>query len=396
MIHYPEDLSMIHPSWKEGFRVKPDLAALAREQEKAPLGKVTKENVFKFGDSDSPILTDYERKLFMANAMRSSNDDQLKMASPEFWERFQNPIAPVLTPETQVEMWNLIQKYLKPTDSVIVTEDDCNYLCDYWRPKDYDGSVPCDIIMAKTVPLTNFEIVVKFDDEKSDDVKFKFRVILFDGWQATVDTVKTDPDAQGIIGVFMLESFEDTQCYVYMPFVITNGNDTLMYLGSGWHYSKAAKEQGMKNAGATSYMIACLETIMPVAPYLWYGIELSMLNPLTIPVFQKPKTEVYSAPTNNRCVPSGKKRKRQTTYVKKHIIPHGAFEAAMNATVDSDAEDGSRRKYTRRTMAWYVIGHWSHSRNGKRYFVNGYWKGPLRALKKNLDSGRDRKIPVAK
>lgn len=104
-------------------------------------------------------------------------------------------------------------------------------------------------------------------------------------------------------------------------------------------------------------------------------------------------TEVYSSGVDVRVVPNGKKRRRQVTYVRKHVIPNHAVQDAMtNSPLVHRDDNTTHRTFTRRTLAWYVIGHWRKTRDGKT-FIRGHWRGPLRQVKQNLDEGRDRKIP---
>ena len=50
-----------------------------------------------------------------------------------------------------------------------------------------------------------------------------------------------------------------------------------------------------------------------------------------------------------------------------------------------------RDGFTRKTLSWYVIGHWrEYKASGKKVFIQGYWKGEMRHLQKNLDKGRIR------
>ena len=100
--------------------------------------------------------------------------------------------------------------------------------------------------------------------------------------------------------------------------------------------------------------------------------------------------------------------------IKEHLFVQGKKEKLRSkndviAGVDSDDNKSRKRKakYVRykdisdvilksdvirkqHTLCWYVIGHYRHYQNGRKVWINGYWKGPLRELKKNLDEGRER------
>ena len=42
--------------------------------------------------------------------------------------------------------------------------------------------------------------------------------------------------------------------------------------------------------------------------------------------------------------------------------------------------------------AWYVVEHNRIYKNGKNVWIDGYWKGALRDVKRNLDEGKERRI----
>ena len=110
----------------------------------------------------------------------------------------------------------------------------------------------------------------------------------------------------------------------------------------------------------------------------WYGIQLALLHPSVKEVFSNPKiTKVHER------IGTGKDRKRRTRYVRTHTINEGDIKA-KNSLGNSHIH--------RKTLAWWVIGHQRHYKNGKTRFINGYWKGPLREAKRNFDEGRDRII----
>lgn len=109
----------------------------------------------------------------------------------------------------------------------------------------------------------------------------------------------------------------------------------------------------------------------------WYGIQLALLHPQIKDVFQNPKlTPVRKAK------PGRKKKQRVARYVKTHYIRSKDIDAAIHRAGTIE----------RKTLCWYVIGHWRHYKNGSKRFIKGYWKGPLREAKQNFDDGRLRLI----
>lgn len=106
---------------------------------------------------------------------------------------------------------------------------------------------------------------------------------------------------------------------------------------------------------------------------VWYGIQIALLNPYVKDVF---RTETIRKTGFN---PNGKKRKSVVKYVRHHYLNPGALSP--------DTENG---QFLRKTMAWYVCGHWRHYQNGNTIFIQPYWKGPLRETK--VCEPRERKV----
>jgi hypothetical protein len=123
--------------------------------------------------------------------------------------------------------------------------------------------------------------------------------------------------------------------------------------------------------------------VFTVALMTWYQIQLALLNPLTKVCFREHKLPVHSTNKN-------RKSKRPIRYIKRLTFSASEFNDAINPE-HLECKDG---KYTRKTMIWHVAGHWHRTKNGKRVFVKGYWKGPLRDLEKNkhLFEPREREI----
>ena len=114
---------------------------------------------------------------------------------------------------------------------------------------------------------------------------------------------------------------------------------------------------------------------------LWYGVQVALLNPQLQNILKNPiKEKIYTREGH------GKDRKRVVKYVRKHYITAEDIDEALYGH--------GHRDFERKTMAWYVIGHWRQYKNGTRKFINGYWKGPLREMKRNLDGGRIRQLAI--
>jgi len=109
----------------------------------------------------------------------------------------------------------------------------------------------------------------------------------------------------------------------------------------------------------------------------WYSIQVLLLNPdIKEIMLKKDGKEKVSGV----CYIPKKEKGRKAHYVKRHYIKEDILDMQVGEGIE------------RHTLCWYVIGHWRNYRNGKKSFVKGYWKGPLRHMERNMDEGRVRDI----
>lgn len=130
---------------------------------------------------------------------------------------------------------------------------------------------------------------------------------------------------------------------------------------------------------APSIMPACDKTTDPDIEYimrieyrtlsLWYSIMLCLLHPRLCIAFHKGgRVKSFSVSNGKRIV-----KYVRSLYVSLDDILTEMYPAP------------AKGQYTRKTQIWHVIGHWVHFKDGRMVFRHGYWKGPLRHLKQNLD-----------
>ena len=191
--------------------------------------------------------------------------------------------------------------------------------------------------------------------------------VVFPDYQERISSTEDGPV---YVGALLL----DIKGYTFFtPIMVSKGNDTLMTGHIGYHNvpdellamcKKEWTEMGMLKLGY-QYLIT------------WYGIQIALLHPTVKDVFQNPMSEAIYTPAGKK----GKHR-RFVRYIRRHVI---------NADDIHQATCCSSREFERHTLVWYVIGHWRHYADGKRVFIQPYWKGALRQLKMSLD-GRDRSI----
>lgn len=205
---------------------------------------------------------------------------------------------------------------------------------------------PSDIIFANTVPIKDLQIQI---DEKSlTGLIIKYRVIIHD---ELGDISEWDDEKR--VGYLIIE--------VPLP-----GNYFICSLSvkKGYDYIYFDRAY-MSKAITTDIPIVGLNGYMNT----WYAIQIALLHPDIKEVFQRP----MKVPVHNRRTKSVNKRKTQ--YIKVHRVDIDDIEKITH-------EKGT---INRKCLVWYVIGHWREYKNGKKVFIQGYWKGKLRNIKMNID-----------
>lgn len=163
--------------------------------------------------------------------------------------------------------------------------------------------------------------------------------------------------------------------YMTADVCVKDGDDYLSWGGLG--YAKNGRFQFAEEYTEDSEVVR--KATMEVGSWLWiwYIVQIALLHPQIRKSMPSPKREAVKRKAGKR------KQKRATTYIKKHYIKAGNVEDAIGNS-----------RMVRKTLAWYVIGHWRHYKNGHKVFIKGYWKGALREMKQNLDEGRKRGLKV--
>lgn len=201
----------------------------------------------------------------------------------------------------------------------------------------YLPEVPTDLMYARTIPLPDFTLK----------------------WFTNGAVEQT----------FIINTFEDGVTIkhdrFWVSFVLVDNKDGL---GVKWKLWRDGSRPEL-----TKRDVGVAQTIHSI----WYGVQLLLLNPRTETLFHSGHKEKQYTRSG-----SGKARKRIVKYVKKHYITPECIDEAL----------GCSGTYSRKTMAWYVIGHWRRYKNGNIKFIQGYWKGPLRETKRSFDGGRIRQL----
>ena len=66
-----------------------------------------------------------------------------------------------------------------------------------------------------------------------------------------------------------------------------------------------------------------------------------------------------------------KGKKKPLRYIKRHILNAEELKKRIHG----------ENNFQRHTLVWYVIGHWRKYADGRKIFIQPYWKGALRELK---------------
>ena len=273
-------------------------------------------------------------------------------------------------------------KSSSPTDELCVSENILLKLANFWqKPGDEETYVPADIFWANTIPIHDCiirnpynEALLKQRNEQSVDY---CRITIFDEPEtvkghacgAVILYYKTgnvfftvfglgDPDEDmetankivisQAVGLLKTEDLRFKQSFYKNPYLFKSNAD-----------------------GLFETMFSYLR--------VWYGIQVSLLNPAIKEVFTEhanPKHTIAETTKDRKG-----KTKTKIRYVKKITITEDVFEECL------------KRSYIRKKMCWYVTGHWRNqaTKEGhKRIFIQGYWKGVARESKKS--DTREREI----
>lgn len=263
----------------------------------------------------------------------------------------------------------LSEKIDSPTDKIFLTKKQDNELSDLWADTNEKDNllIPSDLFFAKTIPLMDFEIQI--DEREDGGYLCNARISIFKDYEKIVDSMNLgDSEAVGCLYVELLPNE-----VVRFPIMIIKGLDYIACAGidlsliKNIHYKKAIENTTM--ADISKLYIPWLET--------WYGIQIALLHPTVKTIFKNPTM------VKNRNIKKRNQCNRPVKYIKHHYINKYDIKELKNPTGN----------YERKSLVWWVIGHWREYKDGKKVFIHGYFKGALRDTK-NINSKRERQIVV--
>lgn len=238
------------------------------------------------------------------------------------------------------------------TDKIKMTSKEDAFIIDLWAHgvDKHNFSIPADLFFAKTIPLLDCEISVS-----DENATIKYRVVVFDDY---ADIIERSTASPACVGVLILNKPFETD--IYFPLLVIDGCEFLAVDERAFVLSREATREIFLDTMAT-----------------WYGIQIALLHPAIKEVFLHPSTA-----NNKEMKRRERNEKRHVKYVKKHIV-----------NIDDLIRCAEKTKRIKKCLAWYVIGHWRHYKDGKKIFVKPYWKGALRELKGNAgEDARERDI----
>lgn len=271
-----------------------------------------------------------------------------------------------------------------PSDNIKLTRDSDSKLTSLWTNGNKTHVVndklyiPSDLFFAETIPLMDCKIII---DERGhiingmNGIICKYRVSIFDDYKHIIDN---QPENDVVIVGAVIMEWDEVNGNLFLPICVTKGIDFILFGGVGWNkIRQSAKDNLSKNkslAMMQQWGISMLET--------WYGIQIALLHPTVREVFKNPKTIPEHKETNT----NKKKRKNKVRYVKSHVLDPIELDKLIYGETQGD-----KKTIKRQALVWYVIGHWRTYKDGKKVFVQPYWKGALRELKKAMPE-REREI----
>lgn len=244
------------------------------------------------------------------------------------------------------------------------------------------GSIPNDIFLSNTIPITSLEFLIKDGvpslplDTERGQTALRFRVDIVDkeDWEVRV----VDGDDLFYVGSVCVYFGTSEKLILFSPIVlrIEDGVTFLPWIhemgfvGDGWTMASkrmiAESVTGGHHTKIMSELLSC-----------WYSTQIAMLHPQLKEVVLKVKGK------QKRKVKDATSGVRKTCYVKTHYITEGEVDRVL---------ESHERIY--KCPAWYVTGHYRTYSSGKTGWVRGYWKGVLRDTKMNHDDGRIREVEI--
>ena len=222
-----------------------------------------------------------------------------------------------------------------PSTIIRITPDDINRLNKIVNI--HENYIPSDIIEANIIPIHSLAI--------DFDVREQFgRILRFDVVALDAEEKRSSNDALMVIP--------------YIHGRIAESGATLIRINDG--RLQAFWDSRIWEDEAKDFHFALISNIIVG----WYCIQVALLHPTIKEVFRRSG------------IMSDKDREEIKDYKKRPL-----FYQKVKTINQREFDDAVKRSINRKTLIWYVIGHWRNYKDGRRIFIQPYWKGALRETK---------------
>ena len=283
------------------------------------------------------------------------------------------------------------------TDIIYLTGRSDNALRDIFTPSDELGlrSVPSDILFAGTIPVMDMCVHVNETDTHPENgimaENAVYRVVIFPDFKEILENTPENEFAEiGALVMNVPASMKElkngtSKRKTILKLSVCKGTDMLGssnmmgYMGMTWE--EAALISRTINGSIGEMLVDYMTT--------WYAIELALLNPLIHEsIGDGTKKIAYDRASAGNRNGKNNRKKTKTRYVRHLTIKKENIDNALYG----EPQSGTGKKYHRKKLLWYTIGHWRSNGPGrKRSFVKGHWKGPLKDVK-SLREARERTL----
>lgn len=239
--------------------------------------------------------------------------------------------------------------------------------------------LPADIVISDTVPIKNIDI----DLNEQGNIA-THRILMFDkkDWiplnydghdvvaNDILNNASFDVSSMAIVGavvIFIDKNDKTKDKSVTIPIIyVTREGSTVLAIEATDSYIQFANRFipfGTDREADLRMYKGC--ELAVISLNIWYAIEVSLLNPLID--YRTVKNQVVErAKTRN-----GKKKhgSQKIKYYKTIYIEGESLDQFF------EEQKNEKGEIHRHCLMWYVTGHWRQYKDGKRIFIQGYWKG---------------------
>lgn len=265
----------------------------------------------------------------------------------------------------------------KPTHDVKITTkfgEKLMDICDKSNTHITEADIPSDILFAKTVPMTDFNIEILVP-EPNKTIQPTVRVVLFDDYESSIDLIDPNDDTLfTALGVVMFTYKKSLNVSMYVVFGVFPGDEKIFLMNQICFYGCSSVVEYQNKMSKFNTLIFSEEQMNKLARSvlkMWYGIQVSLLNPIIKEGFHR-ETQLIEKQQPKNVKPTKKKppiKYKKVVYLNDEFI---------------NGDEHIKKILTRKTQCWYVTGHWRNqsTKDGhKLIFIKGYWKGIARDTK---------------